>query len=150
MGKSEKAILTNMCMVYDGDHILVQDRVSSNWPGITFPGGHIEKEESFSESVIREVYEETGLVIKQPQLCGVKQFQTKNDERYIVFFYKSEQYEGELTSSDEGNVFWIHKEQLKDYSLASDFEHMFKVFESDYLSEFHYDRRDGNWNMKLL
>ena len=38
-----KIILTNMCMVYDNNgNILVQDRVSKDWPGINFPGGHVE------------------------------------------------------------------------------------------------------------
>lgn len=54
MAREEKCVLTNMCMVYDGNRILVQDRMNLNWPGITFPGGHIEPKESFVESVIRE------------------------------------------------------------------------------------------------
>lgn len=54
MAREEKCVLTNMCMVYDGNRILVQDRMNPNWPGITFPGGHIEPKESFVESVIRE------------------------------------------------------------------------------------------------
>ena len=54
MAIEEKCVLTNMCMVYDGNRILVQDRMNPNWPGITFPGGHIEPKESFVESVIRE------------------------------------------------------------------------------------------------
>ena len=54
MAREEKCVLTNMCMVYDGNRILVQDRMNPNWPGITFPGGHIEPNESFVESVIRE------------------------------------------------------------------------------------------------
>ena len=54
MAREEKCVLTNMCMVYDGNQILVQDRMNPNWPGITFPGGHIEPKESFVESVIRE------------------------------------------------------------------------------------------------
>src|SRR5699024_7245841 len=97
MDRSEKAIFTNMCMIYDDNgKILVQDRVNSNWPGITFPGGHVNKGESFSQSVIREVNEETGLQIKSPTLCGVKQFQTNKDERYIVLLYRTSQFEGEL------------------------------------------------------
>ena len=64
MAKTEKAIFTNLCMVYDGEgNILVQDRKNPNWKGITFPGGHVEEGESFTESVIREVWEETGLNI---------------------------------------------------------------------------------------
>lgn len=54
MAREEKCVLTNMYMVYDGNRILVQDRMNPNWPGITFPGGHIEPKESFVESVIRE------------------------------------------------------------------------------------------------
>ena len=54
MAREEKCVLTNMYMVYDGNRILVQDRMNPKWPGITFPGGHIEPKESFVESVIRE------------------------------------------------------------------------------------------------
>src|SRR5699024_5095503 len=97
MNRSEKAIFTNMCMVYDGQgNILVQNRINKDWPGLTFPGGHVEKEESFTESVKREVLEETGLVVKNLQLCGIKQFQTKDDARYVVLCYKTNHYSGLL------------------------------------------------------
>lgn len=151
MDRSEKAIFTNMCMIYDDNgKILVQNRVSSNWPGITFPGGHVNKGESFSQSVIREVDEETGLQIKSPMLCGVKQFQTSKDERYIVLLYKTSQFEGELISSKEGKVFWIQRKDLRHYELANDFEKMLEVFESDTLNEFFYDQQGENWQVKLF
>ena len=77
MSRSEMAEFTNLCMVSDGNgNILVQDRKNPDWPGITFPGGHVEPGESFTDSVIREVFEETGLTIENPVLCGVKQFQS--------------------------------------------------------------------------
>ena len=59
-----KNVYTNMCMVYSGDKILVLNRVKKDWPGLTFPGGHVEDGELFSESVIREMKEETGLTIR--------------------------------------------------------------------------------------
>lgn len=44
-------------MVYDdAGHILVQDRKDPDWPGLCFPGGHVEPGESFVEAVIREVW----------------------------------------------------------------------------------------------
>jgi len=86
MAREEKAIFTNMCMVTDGNgNVLVLDRLKPDWPGIAFPGGHVERGESFVESVIREVREETGLTVEDPVLCGVKQFQTDSDARYVVF-----------------------------------------------------------------
>ena len=43
MSRSEAAIFTNMCMISDGNgNVLVQDRRDPDWPGITFPGGHVE------------------------------------------------------------------------------------------------------------
>lgn len=147
---SEQVILTNMCMIEDKDgRILVQNRLNPNWPGITFPGGHVEKLECFHDAVVREVWEETGLKIAHPKLCGIKQFQTEKDERYIVLFYKTQEYQGVLKASEEGEVFWIKKEDLDKYPLASDFDMMIKVFLEEELSEFYYDIED-DWNIKLF
>ena len=147
MSKSEQVIITNMCMIEnERGQILVQDRISNEWPGITFPGGKVEKYESFVDSVIREVFEETGLTISQPQICGTKQFQTANDERYVVIMYKTMHFSGTLKSSAEGEVFWINKAELKDYKLANDFLQMFEVMNTDSLSEFYYDM---DWNLVL-
>ena len=59
----ETVEFTNMCMICDGSRVVVIDRKKRDWPGITFPGGHIESGESFTDAVIREVQEETGLHI---------------------------------------------------------------------------------------
>lgn len=151
MAEMENAFFTNMCMVYDGaGNILVQNRRNLNWPGITFPGGHVEHGESFSGSVIREVKEETGLDIQRPVLCGVKQFQTKEDARYVVLFYKTDRFSGTLRSSEEGDVFWIKRSELETYSLADDFKKMLEVFESGEISEFYYSKRNGAWKAELL
>lgn len=151
MSRSEQAIFTNLCMVYDNaGNILVQDRLDPTWPGICFPGGHVEPGESFVESVIREVWEETGLVIENPILCGTKQFQTSKGERYVVFFYKTNQFSGELKSSREGEVFWIPRKDLQNHTLCEDFVDMVRVFEEEGLSEFYYYTEDGNWKLKLL
>lgn len=151
MARSEKAIFTNLCMIYDdAGNILVQDRKNPDWPGVSFPGGHVEPGESFVDSVIREVKEETGLNIDTPILCGTKQFQTENDERYVVLFYKTNLFSGRLRSSEEGKVFWIPRSTLEEYPLSVDFEDMVRIFESSDLSEFYYYQEDGNWKYKVV
>ena len=151
MPRSEQAIFTNLCMVCDGaGNILVQNRKKPDWPGICFPGGHVEPGESFVDAVIREVQEETGLTIENPVLCGTKQFQTEGDKRYVVLLYRANRYFGELHSSDEGEVFWIPRDSLSQYQLSIDMEEMIQVFESDNLSEFYYFKDNGHWKHKLL
>ena len=151
MSRSEPAIFTNLCMVSDGnDNVLVQDRKNPDWPGVTFPGGHVEPEEPFTDSVIREVWEETGLTIENPKLCGVKQFQTNDGERYVVFLYKADRFHGALCSSREGEVFWVPRSDLPKYSLVPDFLDLLRVFEEPELNEFLYRRGSDDWKISLL
>ena len=151
MARSEQAIFTNLVMIYDDNgNILVQDRKAPDWPGICFPGGHVEPGESFVRSAIREVKEETGLDIENPILCGTKQFQTRRGERYVVLFYKTNRFSGELTSSEEGEVFWVPRKELHNYRLSIDIMEMVRIFESDDLSEFYYYQEEGQWKHHLL
>lgn len=150
MAREELAIFTNMCMITDGNgNVLVQDRKNPDWPGITFPGGHVEPGESFTLSVIREVFEETGLTVENPVLCGTKQFQTRSGARYVVFFYKASKFHGALKSSDEGEVYWLPRSELPKQTLAPDMMEMVQVMEAENLSEFFYQKVEGNWQLTL-
>ena len=150
MARRETVVLTNMCMVYDNQgNILVQDRLDPDWPGVTFSRGHVEPGESFTKAVIREVWEETGLTIEHPRLCGLKQFPEEDGTRYIVMLYKANQFSGELRSSCEGNVFWIKRGELENYPLPVSFDQMIRVFEDDSLGE-QYVRWDGDEFLREL
>lgn len=55
MSRTEEVELTNMCMICDGKgNVLVQSKVNHPiWHGWNFPGGHVEKGEYVTPSVIR-------------------------------------------------------------------------------------------------
>ena len=94
--------------------------------------------------------EETGLTIHSPKLCGIKQFEYRKGIRYIVFFYKTNRFEGELQSSREGNVFWVKAEEVKRMRIADDFDDMFDIFINDDLQEFQWVRENGEWRKRIL
>ena len=132
----EKAELTNMCMIYDNEKVLVQNRVKS-WCGIAFPGGHLEECESIVDSTIREVKEETGLDICSLELCGIKQWFC-DGVRNICFLYKTNKYSGNLISSNEGENFWVSLDEIDKYKLAPGFSKMLDIFLDKDLSEYYH------------
>lgn len=151
MDRSERVVLTNMCMVCDGKgNVLVEERLDPDWPGIAFPGGHVEPGESFTESVICEVREETGLTIKAPRLCGLKQFPLDGGGRYIVFLYRADRFSGELVSSEEGRVFWMKRSELEKAELPVSFAQTLRVFEEYDLEEHYIHWEDGVLKRELL
>lgn len=149
MDRTQATTITNMCMVYQANRVLVLDKVDDEWSGITFPGGHVEKEESLTDAVIREVFEETGLTIRSPRLCGIKDWTNEDGSRYMVLCYKTSRFSGTLRSSDEGNVYWAKMEELPTKALSNGFLDMLKVFMNDDLSEFYYKKQDGKWRGEL-
>lgn len=143
-GKSVEIELTNMIMIEDkaSGKVLVQERVKS-WTGLSFPGGHVEPGESFVDSAIREVREETGLDISNLKLCGVIHWaHTETHDRYIVMLYKTSDFSGELIDkTEEGRVFWISPGELKKQKLSNNFEKYIPMF-------FDEDKNEafGAWN----
>ena len=151
MSRTTPTILCNLCMVEDLENrkVVLQYRSPERykkWSGYAFPGGHIEEGESLAESVIREVYEETGLTIADPKLVAVKDWSLDDGGRYIVFCYKATRFSGQLRSSEEGEVSWVEKDQLEQLDLSYDMLPLLEVMEDPDLSEYYYRKRtDDDW-----
>ena len=88
--------------------------------------------------------EETGLTIKAPRLCGIKQFPIEGG-RYIVFLFETDQFEGELVDSDEGKMYWVKNSELLNVNLVDDFDELIEVMLSDTLTEFQYVVENDEW-----
>lgn len=105
-------ILATLCYIDNGQSYLLlhrnkkeNDIHKNKWIGV---GGKFEKGETPQECVIREVYEETGLTIDNPKLCGFimfPEFDGTND--WGVFVFKATNFFGELVHSKEGTLEWV-------------------------------------------
>ena len=148
MSKTENVELTVLCLIEDGDQILLQNRVKKDWRGYALPGGHVEPGESFVGAVIREMKEETGLTILDPRLVGVKQFPIENG-RYVVLLFKATQWSGTLRSSEEGQMEWIRYGDLPNVKAIDDFDDLLKVMNTPELAEFQYLVSGDEWTVSI-
>ena len=148
MSRTENVELTVLCLIEDGDKILLQNRVKKDWQGYALPGGHVEPGESFVDAVIREMKEETGLTILDPRLVGVKQFPIENG-RYVVLLFKATRWAGELRSSEEGQMEWISYDELATVITVDDFSDLLKVMNTQELTEFQYLVSEDEWTVSM-
>ena len=148
MSRTENVELTVLCLIEDGDRLLLQNRIKEDWQGYTLPGGHVEPGESFVDAVIREMKEETGLTVIEPRLVGVKQFPIK-DGRYVVLLFKAEKWSGELISSAEGQMEWIAYSSLSEVNTVNDLADLLKVMNTPELTEFQYLVSGDEWTVSI-
>ena len=148
MSRTENVELAVLCLLTEGDRILLQNRAKRDWHGYALPGGHVEPGESFVDAVIREMEEETGLTVIRPRLVGVKQFPIENG-RYLVLLFRAGSYEGTLRSSEEGRMEWVRYDALSGLPTVDDFGELLAVMNSPDLSEFQYLIDGEQWTVSL-
>ena len=148
MDRTERVELAVLCLIKDGDRVLLQNRVKKDWQGYTLPGGHVERGESFVDAVVREMKEETGLTIEKPRMVGIKQFPIDGG-RYIVLLFEATQFTGEVVSSEEGEMTWVDREELANISTVDDLTELLKIFDDPELTEFQYIVDGDEWLINL-
>lgn len=143
--QTETACFMNLCMVQDGDgNVLALDKTNGSCIIATFPGGHVEKGETFAEAVIRAVYEEAGLTIENPLFCGVYHW-NQSGTHYVTFLYQTDRYSGTLRSSEKGIVYWISMEALKEKKLAFGMEYVLQMMTSNQINECYMHLENGKY-----
>ena len=150
MERQDKVILTNMCMIYDNSgNVLVEEKIGKNYRGLILPGGHVEERESIVDSMIREIYEETGLTISNIEFCGIKDWVEEDGSRYMVFLYRTNNYSGTIISSTEGDVFWMPLDELKRMEVLWHLDLMLEIFCKNGPSELFFDRNSSTLSPTL-
>jgi 8-oxo-dGTP diphosphatase len=114
-------ILATLCYIkHDGATLMVHRNKKANdihegkWNGL---GGKFEAGETPEECVVREVFEESGLSIRDPKLCGLLMFPNFKGNDWYVFVFTGEDFSGELIDSPEGRLEWVPDEKVFDLNL---------------------------------
>ena len=108
---------STLCYVLRGDEVLMLHRVKKKkdvnkdkWIGI---GGKFEGDESPDECLLREAKEETGLTLKSWRCRGIVTFLCDPPfEGEYMYLFTADDFEGELTDCDEGELKWVKRDFL--------------------------------------
>ena len=148
-----KSDIVNTTMIYlkrDESYLLLyrnkkQNDINHNkWIGI---GGHLEKDESKEQALVREIKEETGLDVLHYVYRGELLF-VNNDFSEIMYLFTSDDFAGNLIECDEGELKFIDKDKIMDLNLwegdkaflpllinTNEFIKMKLIYENDVLKE---------------
>ena len=112
---------TTLCYIEkDGKYLMLhrsnkkKDGSGGKWMGI---GGHFEEGESPYDCVIREVKEETNLILINPKYRAVVTFASDEYESEQMHLFTCEEFTGKIGKCDEGELCWIDKKELKKLNM---------------------------------
>jgi 8-oxo-dGTP diphosphatase len=120
----------------------VNDIHHGKWNGL---GGKFHPGESPEDCVTREVYEESGLMIKNPRLHGIMTFPSFSaGEDWYVFVFTASDFQGKLIDSLEGQLQWIDDNQIRSLNLWEGDRIFLKWLEQDkfFSAKFIYEKGD--------
>ncbi|TVP83020.1 MAG: 8-oxo-dGTP diphosphatase [Alkalicoccus sp.] len=106
--------ITNCVIQYEGRVLLLKKPRRGWWYP---PGGKMTHEELLPEAAEREVYEETGLTVRKPELRGILTHLVLDEETYIekrtMFLFEADSFNGTVRQkSPEGELAWIAADEL--------------------------------------
>lgn len=112
---------TTLCYIENAGCYLMMHRIkkkndenSGKWIGI---GGKIENDETPTECVIREIYEETGLVVTGLCYRGTVMFVSDIYEDELMHLFTAESKSRNVKVCDEGELAWINKDDVMSLNL---------------------------------
>ena len=124
MKGQKKTNLTTLCYLERDGKYLMMHRVKKEhdinrdkWVGV---GGHFEPDETPEECLLREVCEETGLMLDRFALRGIITFMSDKWQTEYMFLYTADRFHGDFIGRDacrEGTLEWVDKDAVYDLPI---------------------------------
>lgn len=124
-----KKVLT-LCIVYQHPNVLLGLKKrgfgAGKWNGF---GGKVESAETIEDAAKRELQEEAGIEVEDLEKVGILDFEFKgNPEILEVHIFRSGEFSGEPTESEEMKPQWFHVDEIPFKKMWPDDEHWMPLF----------------------
>jgi 8-oxo-dGTP diphosphatase len=118
---SVKLVLVAACALVDADgRVLLTERpAGKTMAGLwEFPGGKIEQGERPEETLIRELKEELGIVVREPCLAPLT-FASHSyaDFHLLMPLYVCRRWEETVTAREGQRLAWVRPNRLREYKM---------------------------------
>lgn len=127
--------MTTLCYIEKDNKYLMLHRIlkkndinKDKWIGV---GGHFEDKESPEDCLLREVKEETGLVLTKYKFRGIVTFIQVDYPTEYMCLYTADGFEGSINECNEGKLQWIDKNKVFDLNLWEGDKIFLKLLNSD-------------------
>jgi 8-oxo-dGTP diphosphatase len=118
---SRKTVLVAACALIDADGrvLLAQRPPGKPMEGLwEFPGGKVEADERPEQTLIRELKEELGIVVREPCLAPLTfASHAYPDFHLLMPLYLCRRWEGIVTPLEAQQVVWVKPHRLRDYKM---------------------------------
>ncbi|WHX42468.1 8-oxo-dGTP diphosphatase [Mesobacillus sp. AQ2] len=145
-----------MCMIQNGDKVLLLDRQLDHFKGYLPPGGKVDFPESIVEGAIREVKEETGLDVSNLKYKGLYEYVNPAvRDRYMIFHYITTDFKGELLNDGpEGKAVWVSIEEACHLPMQESVRRRFPLFFQEGIFEIqvvwnHAENKEGRVSINI-
>lgn len=138
---------TTLCYLEQNGQYLMLHRVKKKqdvnkdkWIGV---GGKFEPEENALACALREVQEETGLIMNVPLYRGIVDFFCPPWPAERMHLFTCTDFSGEMRVCDEGDLEWVAKEKVSSLPIWEGDKIFFELLaknEPFFHLELHYDR----------
>ncbi|MBE6788333.1 MAG: 8-oxo-dGTP diphosphatase [Ruminococcaceae bacterium] len=134
---------TSLCYLEKDGRYLMLHRIkkkndvnSHKWIGL---GGKFEEGESPEECAKREIFEESGLTVKNLNYRGVVTFDCPPYPTDYMHLFTATEFEGEIKDCDEGTLEWVDKNEIKNLP----------IWEGDFIFFDLIDKNEPFFSLKL-
>jgi 8-oxo-dGTP diphosphatase len=139
-----RVIPRTLVFIFQKNHVLLikgssqKTRWAGQYNGI---GGHIERNEDTLSAARRELFEETGLNVKDIWLCGTVIVDASLHTGICIFVFKGESEIRDLKPSSEGVAEWVSCEKISELPMVEDLPILFPVIHKMQLGDIPFSAR---------
>ena len=155
---SRMVLYETVCYIIDGKKLLMIKRAeglfgAGKWSGL---GGKVEAGESKEQACVREVFEESGLLVGGLKYHGSLEFRFENTQESIIgYVFSTRSFRGQLTESSEGILRWIDFDEIPYSEMWVDSRYWLPLLieGKDFNGEFHFDQEVSkvlDYKLKVL